>query len=34
MKCIRDLRLFENDSVRKIKQAMINENDEDINYQR
>ena len=29
---IRDVKLFENDSIKVIKLGMINENEEEINY--
>ena len=29
---IRDVKLFENDSIKIIKLGMINENEEEINY--
>jgi hypothetical protein len=32
MKMIRDVKLFENDSIKIIKLGMINENEEEINY--
>jgi hypothetical protein len=34
MKQVRDLKLFENDNIKRIKIGMINENDDDVNYQR
>jgi hypothetical protein len=32
MKQLRDLKLFENDKIKRIKIGMINENDDDANY--
>ena len=34
MKQFRNLKLFENDNIKRIKIGMINENDDDVNYQR
>jgi hypothetical protein len=34
MKHFRDLKLFENDNIKRIKIGMINENDDDVNYYR
>ena len=34
MKQVRDLKLFDYDNIKRIKIGMINENDDDVNYQR